>query len=245
MKKKTKIRLIVAVAAAIGITGICAYSILNTKKAYDYTDYYVDTPATNETNKDEEASEKELSLPLLKKTNPDVVGIIESDDRVIYEPVVQAPDNDYYVRRNIERKYAAAGIPYISGDGNINAKNVVIYGHSSTRSNIIFTPLMDYINSDYYMKHPTFRFITEEETRTYQIFAVMNIDLNNLDHSLEFTQSSWRSNNDFQAFISNTTNNSLYRTGASVSNDDELMTLVTCDTRDGNKRIIVIGKKVA
>ena len=143
MKKKTKIRLIVAVAAAIGITGICTYSILNTKKAYDYTDYYVDTPATNETNKDEEASEKELSLPLLKKTNPDVVGIIESDDRVIYEPVVQAPDNDYYVRRNIERKYAAAGIPYISGDGNINAKNVVIYGHSSTRSNIIFTPLMD------------------------------------------------------------------------------------------------------
>ena len=245
MKKKTKIRLIVAVAAAIGITGICTYSILNTKKAYDYTDYYVDTPATNETNKDEEASEKELSLPLLKKTNPDVVGIIEFDDRVIYEPVVQAPDNDYYVRRNIERKYAAAGIPYISGDGNINAKNVVIYGHSSTRSNIIFTPLMDYINSDYYMKHPTFRFITEEETRTYQIFAVMNIDLNNLDHSLEFTQSSWRSNNDFQAFISNTTNNSLYRTGASVSNDDELMTLVTCDTRDGNKRIVVIGKKVA
>ena len=245
MKKKTKIRLIVAVAAAIGITGICTYSILNTKKAYDYTDYYVDTPATNETNKDEEASEKELSLPLLKKTNPDVVGIIEFDDRVIYEPVVQAPDNDYYVRRNIERKYAAAGIPYISGDGNINAKNVVIYGHSSTRSNIIFTPLMDYINSDYYMKHPTFRFITEEETRTYQIFAVMNIDLNNLEHSLEFTQSSWRSNNDFQAFISNTTNNSLYRTGASVSNDDELMTLVTCDTRDGNKRIVVIGKKVA
>ena len=244
MKKKTKIRLIVAVAAAIGITGICTYSILNTKKAYDYTDYYVDTPATNETNKDEEASEKELSLPLLKKTNPDVVGIIEFDDRVIYEPVVQAPDNDYYVRRNIERKYAAAGIPYISGDGNINAKNVVIYGHSSTRSNIIFTPLMDYINSDYYMKHPTFRFITEEETRTYQIFAVMNIDLNNLEHSLEFTQSSWRSNNDFQAFISNTINNNLYRTGASVSNDDELMTLVTCDTRDGNKRIVVIGKKV-
>lgn len=151
MKKRTKIKLIAAVAAAIGITGICTYSILNAKKAYDYTDYYVDTPATTETNKDGGASEKELSLPLLKKTNPDVVGIIETDDRVIYEPVVQAPDNDYYVRRNIERKYAAAGIPYISGDGNINAKNVVIYGHSSTRSNIIFTPLMDYINSDYYV----------------------------------------------------------------------------------------------
>ena len=244
MKKKTKIRLIVAVAAAIGITGIYTYSILNTKKAYDYTDYYVDTPATNETNKDEEASEKELSLSLLKKTNPDVIGIIEFDDRIIYEPVVQAPDNEYYVRRNIERKYAAAGIPYISGDGNIDAKNVVIYGHSSTRSNIIFTPLMDYINSDFYMEHPAFRFIMEDETRAYQIFAVMNIDLNNLDHSLEFAQNSWRSSNDFQAFISNTINNSLYRAGVSVSNEDQLMTLVTCDTRDENKRIVVIGKQI-
>lgn len=73
----------------------------------------------------------------------------------------------------------------------------------------------------------------------------MNIDLNNLDHSLEFTQSSWRSNNDFQVFISDTINNSMYRTGVSVTNDDQLMTLVTCDTRDGNKRIVVIGKKVA
>lgn len=245
MKKKTKITLIAIVAAAIGITGICAYNILNTKKAYDYTDYYIDVPKANETNKDEEVSEKELSLSLLKKTNSDVVGIIEFDHRIIYEPVVQAPDNDYYVRRNIERKYAAAGIPYISGDGSIDAKNVVIYGHSSTRSNIIFTPLMDYIDSEYYFEHTTFRFIMEDETRTYQIFAVMNIDLNNLDHSLEFAQSSWRSNNDFQVFISDTINNSMYRTGVSVTNDDELMTLVTCDTRDGNKRIVVIGKKVA
>lgn len=244
MKKKTKIRLIAAIATAIGITGICAYYIINTKKAYDYTDYYIDVPKANETNKDEEASEKELSLSLLKKTNPDVIGIIEFDDRIIYEPVVQAPDNEYYVRRNIERKYAAAGIPYISGDGNIDAKNVVIYGHSSTRSNIIFTPLMDYINSDFYMEHPAFRFIMEDETRAYQIFAVMNIDLNNLDHSLEFAQNSWRSSNDFQAFISNTINNSLYRAGVSVSNEDQLMTLVTCDTRDENKRIVVIGKQI-
>ena len=56
---------------------------------------------------------------------------------------------------------------------------------------------------------------------------------------------SWRSNNDFQVFISSTINNSLYRTGISVSNDDRLIILVTCDTRDGNKRIIVIGKQIS
>lgn len=39
------------------------------------------------------------------------MGILEFDDRVIYEPVVQAPNNDYYVRKNINKEYANAGIP--------------------------------------------------------------------------------------------------------------------------------------
>ncbi len=43
---------------------------------------------------------------------------------------------------------------------------------------------MSYIDSTYYDKHPTFEFITENETRTYKIFDVMNIDLNNLNDSL-------------------------------------------------------------
>ena len=244
MKKKTKIRLIVAVAAAIGITGICTYSILNTKKAYDYTDYYVDTPATNETIKDEEASEKELSLSLLKKTNKDVVGILEFDDRIIYEPIVQAPNNDYYVRKNINKEYANAGIPFVSADGNIDSKNVVIYGHSSKWDNIIFTPLMSYIDQNYYKKHDTFKFITEDETRTYQIFGVMNVDLNNLNDSLEFTQTEWDSTNSFNAFISDSINRGLYKTGVSVNKDDRLMTLVTCDTRNDNKRIIILAKMI-
>ena len=194
-------------------------------------------------NKDnEEASEKELSLSLLKQTNDDIVGILEFDNRVIYEPIVQAPNNDYYVRRNIEKNYANAGIPFVSAEGNIDSKNVVIYGHSSKWDNILFTPLMNYVDQVYYKSHDTFKFIIESETRTYQIFAVLNIDLNNLDDSLEFTQASWDSNNAFNAFISDSINNDLYKTGVSVDTEDKLMTLVTCDTRDSNKRIVILSK---
>lgn len=34
---------------------------------------------------------------LLKQANNDIFGILEFDNRVIHEPIVQAPDNDYYV----------------------------------------------------------------------------------------------------------------------------------------------------
>lgn len=243
--KKIKIAALAIVTASL-LSGIL-YSEFGTKKSYDYSDYYVESKPSKTTkeNKDnEEASEKELSLSLLKQANNDIVGILEFDNRVIYEPIVQAPNNDYYVRKNINKEYANAGIPFVSADGNIDSKNVVIYGHSSKWDNIIFTPLMSYIDQNYYKKHDTFQFITENETRTYQIFAVINVDLNNPDDSLEFTQSNWDSNNAFNAFISDSINRELYKTGVTVDSEDKIMTLVTCDTRDNNKRIIVIAKKI-
>ena len=243
--KKIKIAALAIVTASL--LGCILYSEFGTKKSYDYSDYYVESKPSKTTkeNKDnEKASEKELSLSLLKQANNDIVGILEFDNHVIYEPIVQAPDNDYYVRKNIKKEYANAGIPFVSADGNIDSKNVVIYGHSSKWNNIIFTPLMNYVNQSYYKEHPAFQFITENETRTYQIFAVINVDLNNLDDSLEFTQSDWDSNNAFNAFISDSINRELYKTSVTVDSEDKIMTLVTCDTRDNNKRIIVIAKKI-
>lgn len=243
--KKIKIAALAIVTASL--LGGILYSEVGTKKSYDYSDYYIESKPSKSTkeNKDnEDASEKELSLSLLQKTNKDIVGILEFDNRVIYEPVVQAPDNDYYVRKNIKKEYANAGIPFVSADGNIDSKNVVIYGHSSKWNSIIFTPLMSYVNQSYYKEHPTFRFITENETKTYQIFEVMNVDLNNLNDSLEFTQSSWNSDTAFNAFIADFINRGLYKTGVSVNTDDKLMTLVTCDTRNNNKRIVILAKRV-
>jgi len=241
--KKIKIA---AALVVVGLIGGVIYNQITAKKSYDYSDYYVETKTTKkESNKEnEEASEKELSLSLLKKTNKDVVGILEFGDRIIYEPIVQAPNNDYYVRKNINKEYANAGIPFVSADGNIDSKNVVIYGHSSKWDNIIFAPLMSYIDQNYYKKHDTFKFITETETGTYQIFAVLNVDLNNLDDSLEFTQASWDSNNAFNAFISDSINRELYKTNVTVDSEDKLMTLVTCDTRDDNKRIVILAKLI-
>jgi len=243
--KKIKIAALAIVTASL--LGGILYSEFGTKKSYDYSDYYVESKPSKTTkeNKDiEEASEKELSLSLLKQANNDIVGILEFDNRVIYEPIVQAPNNEYYVRKNINKEYANAGIPFVSADGNIDSKNVVIYGHSSKWNNIIFTPLMNYVNQSYYKDHPTFQFITENETRTYQIFAVINVDLNNLDDSLEFTQASWDSNSAFNAFISYSINRGLYKTSVLVNKEDRLMTLATCDTRDNNKRIVILAKLI-
>ena len=247
LSKKAKIAIAAGSLLLSAIGGGYWYYRHTHKEAYDYSDYYVlpenkDLPENAETA---EEPQKELSLDLLKKTNPDVIGIIEFDDRMIYEPVVQAPDNDYYVRKNIERQYAAAGIPFVTGTGNIYSTNVVIYGHSSVYDNIIFTPLMNYTGYDFYQAHQSFRFQTEDGTRTYQIFAVLNVDTKDPYDTLEFAETEWRKETSYSDFLRDMKSRSIYNTGVNVSTNDRIMTLVTCDTRNGNKRIVVLGKEAS
>lgn len=244
MKKKKNI--LIGLACVISLAGLFYY-VANDKKAYDYSDYYEDievkpTNAPSTTEEEIVEIKKELSLEKLQTANSDVVGIIRFGEDIIYEPIVQAPDNKYYERRNFDKSYSAAGIPFISYDGNIDSKNVVIYGHSSKKSNIIFTPLMDYLSYDYYKNNDTFQFILNNEERTYQIFAVLTYDTNDLNDSFEFAQSSWRKETDFSKFVTSLKASSEYMTGVEVTDSDKLMTLVTCDTRDNSKRVVVIAK---
>lgn len=76
------------------------------------------------------------------------------------------------------------------------------------------------------------------------IDALINVDLKNHLDCLEFTQSNWDSNNAFNASISDSINRGLYKTGVLVNKEDRLMTLVTCDTRDSNKRIVILAKLI-
>lgn len=248
MKKLTtnrKLILIVSALLASILAGTC-FLLNQPKKTYNYDDYYIPKePSSNkEENSKDELPEMVLSLELLQSKNPDVIGIIEFDDRMIYEPIVQAKDNEYYVRKNIDRQYASAGIPFVGAEGNIFSTNVVIYGHSSTQDNIIFTPLMNYVDQSFYKEHPTFKFITRDEERTYEIFSVLHFDTTDIKDSSEFTQFEWRKKSDYAYFLNYLKANSLYNTGVSASIEDKLMTLVTCDTRDGNDRVVVIGKLV-
>ena len=75
--KKIKIAALAIVTASL--LGGILYSEFGAKKSYDYTEYYVESKPSKTAKEDKEnkeASEKELSLSLLKKTNKDIVGIL-------------------------------------------------------------------------------------------------------------------------------------------------------------------------
>ena len=56
----------------------------------------------------------------------------------------------------------------------------------------------------------------------------MNINLNDIDDSLETMKISWDTTNVFNAPISDLTNRDLDIMGEATSNDEKVMTFVTC-----------------
>ena len=56
----------------------------------------------------------------------------------------------------------------------------------------------------------------------------MNININDLKDSLEFTKISWDTTNEFNILISDLINRDLYIMAEATSNDEKVMTFVTC-----------------
>ena len=75
--------------------------------------------------------------------------------------------------------------------------------------------------------YQNFEFL-KEEIRNYQTFDVMNINLNDIDDSLETMKISWDTTNVFNAPISDLINRDLDIMGEATSNDEKVITFVTC-----------------
>lgn len=75
--------------------------------------------------------------------------------------------------------------------------------------------------------YQNFEFL-KEKIRNYQTFDVMNININDLKDSLEFTKISWDTTNEFNILISDLINRDLDIMGEATSNDEKVITFVTC-----------------
>ncbi len=215
------------------------------KKGFDPSHALVPSILYTETGElvcTEDHQKAELSLDLLRQANQDVAAILEFDDRLIYEPIVQAERNDQYVNRDLFGNRASVGISFIDCGSSLDSQNTVIYGHSSVYRNIIFTPLMQYKEKAFWQAHPTFD-LHDGETDTYQIFSVFLYDSKDPDQAPDFVVSNWDDQQEYEVFLDCLTKRSLYETKVALDGKDKIITLITCDTKNKSQKLIVIGKR--
>jgi len=115
----------------------------------------------------------------LRELNPDIVGWIAIPDTPISYPVMQAADNQLYLKRDSSGKKSSNGAVFLDANNSLSPldQNTILYAHNmgQGRETEMFGPLLLYKEKEYLEAHPYIQFDTHLESHGWwEVFAVLH-----------------------------------------------------------------------
>lgn len=179
-------------------------------------------------------AEFQHKLAMLKELyahNSDVFGYIQIEDTKISYPVMQGPDNYYYLKRGTNKKYLSVGsifADYRNSRTVTENKNLILYGHNMLNGSM-FHDLARFdkeLHSDaesFFKSHDEIRLTTFDGIYIFKIFAFIHTDEND-----PYLITNFFSDAEFLEYCNSEAARSMYDTGIKISAGDTVLTLSTC-----------------
>lgn len=186
--------------------------------------------------------------------NSDLVGWIKVPNTTINHPVVQAKNNSQYLRRDFYGAYDKRGTVFMDYRDHADnlCKNTILYGHNFLDSTM-FSDLEKYKSIDFYKTAPVIDFNTIYKNYKWKVFAVFMTNADEADdNGYVFNYIyPFMTDDNFDDYIGELAQRSLYFTGVDVRKTDKILTLSTC-VRDmdikgngqTNARLVVVARLV-
>ncbi len=184
----------------------------------------------------------------LHAENPDFRGWLKIDGMKIDYPVMtREGDNDYYLDKNFEGKKDKNGLLILDYRCDLlsGSQNFIIYGHNMS-SGVMFGTLKNYKSKQYCEDHPIIQFDTLYEEGEYKVVAAMLSEVAYSDEDVfrYYDAIDMSTEESFEAFKKNISEQALYTTGEELSYGDSCLILSTCDRYKEDGRFVVIAKKI-
>ena len=208
-------------------------------------------PLPSASNEGEKTDEGEIAPPrerspvtvdfdVLRMLCSDVVGWLYLPDTVLSYPVVQGPDNSYYLNRFLD------GTPNVGGTlfadslapSDFSGLNTVIYGHNM-RDGSMFAVVDDYAEQGFYDAHPVLYLNTPTQNYRLAVFSGFTTDPDSFVYTSAFA-----SDDDYAAFLTALLASSEIRCDCPLSVSDRVVTLSTCTYSAEDVRFVLCAKLV-
>ncbi len=179
---------------------------------------------------DTKLDEFRVDFDELKKINENVVGWIVVEDTEISYPIVQGSDNVYYLDHTFEKKSNYAGSIFMdyTAAKDFSDLNTFIYGHNVYHGTM-FAELSNYMEKDFFEKHPYIYLYTPEGNYKLQVFsAYIDKDTSN-SYRMDYVDE-----NDYLNYLNLVKSKSKYDTQIEVGPQDRTITLYTCSYESGD-----------
>lgn len=163
----------------------------------------------------------------LSRINPDALGWIVIPDTGISYPLLQAEDNEYYLRHTWQRESSIVGAIFMDCRSSVDMTdfNTIIYGHNM-RDKSMFGSLSDYLEQEHWRTHPSVYLVCGGTAYRYDIFAACEADVEGPVY-----QHLDKGEAEREAFIAECLELSEIDTGIVPTADDHILTLSTCTGR--------------
>lgn len=183
-------------------------------------------------------------LQSLKKRNKDFAFWLYIGDTTINYNVMQSADNDYYLKRNIDGKYADSGSLFLDfrNDPKTLRGHTIVYGHNMNDGSMFGNLLKFYTggNDQYLKEHPYMYTYSEDGVGIWKIFSVYETTVDEY-----YIETNFASQELYYNFIKDLQNKSAFRTDVLLKATDDVMTLSTCyKFNHVNGRLIVNAVRV-
>lgn len=197
-------------------------------------------PSAQEPQQDNQVSQEDVAF------EENVIGWINVEGTNIDYPVVQADDNEYYLTRNYKGEKDSYGSIYMDFR-NVSVgrdDNIIIYGHK-IRDGSMFSDLANYTNEGIYEQYfENNNIVTLDhngERTTWEIYSAYVVNLDREDYYL-FTI--FKDREKYKDFLEESKERSLIKKDIELTENDTVISLVTCNFWYDNARVIVHGKLI-
>lgn len=197
--------------------------------------------------KEKEKKERMLKVKKLQEINTDIVGWIQIEGTNINYPVLQGEDNEYYLNHNYKKQKTEKGSIFLDKSYNwdIESNNLIIYGHNLVNGQM-FKDLLKYSKEEFFEQHKTIRFTTAEADKEYEIISVFKSKVYNKTEKKVFRYYDFinsKSEKEYNNFVKQAKEASLYDTKNTAEYGDNLITLITCAYHIDDGRFVVIARE--
>lgn len=172
----------------------------------------------------------------LIKVNNDTVGWLTVNNTKVNYPVVQYTDNDYYLKRDFNKKNNSYGWIYMDYRNNVYnlSNNTIILGHN-LKNGMMFGTLR-YVTNESWYKNPDNQIITfntKVKNMKWKIFSIYKIPVTN-----DYLYANFGNLNEFKKFLDTIKARSIYDFGIELKKEDHILTLTTCGTTSATRLVI-------
>ncbi len=227
-----------------GVATVTAVSVMAFSGYMLYEDNYIQNKAYGMQSIDYKpiVTEDSVSVDELLDNIPDARGWITMDGTHIDYPVVQGPDDLYYVNRD---EY---GNPSLSGSIYLQAKNQpdfsdsynLLYGHHMDNG-AMFGDLTNFIDAEYFNSHLTGTLVTLKEAYSIDVVSLVRTDA--YEKALyDRTSLDW---DEYESEILQNENIEVIRTNPAITSAEKFIVLSTCEGVSTDGRILLICRLVS